>query len=304
MTHRFKFGDFEFDPETGLLSRNGQEVKLQRQPALVLGVLLARRDQTVSREDLKQAIWGNDTHVDFEKGLNFCMGQVRAALRDDAFRPVYIRTEPKCGYRFIAPVISIAPVVLNPPGKPVESGNVVRSFQAALIRRPILALAAIILALVSVALLLRTMAPSIPNLAVVRFDADTSAPSAGSLAEELTDDVTIRLASGSNGHYRVIGNAGILRVPRERRDLRTIGSSLRCKYAVLGQVRIDGDRVLVLAHLIRLSDLTHIRVVRFERKASDPANLESQIAAEIASQFAATMNNRPDSASLFRAETH
>ncbi|HEX5235433.1 MAG TPA: hypothetical protein VFW25_08895 [Silvibacterium sp.] len=173
-----------------------------------------------------------------------------------------------------------------------------------MIRRPILALAAIILALVSVALLLRTMAPSIPNLAVVRFDADTSAPSAGSLAEELTDDVTIRLASGSNGHYRVIGNAGILRVPRERRDLRTIGSSLRCKYAVLGQVRIDGDRVLVLAHLIRLSDLTHIRVVRFERKASDPANLESQIAAEIASQFAATMNNRPDSASLFRAETH
>jgi len=48
---RFQFGEFEFDSETRVLTHKGREVKLQAQPALLLGVLLARRGQIVSRED-------------------------------------------------------------------------------------------------------------------------------------------------------------------------------------------------------------------------------------------------------------
>ena len=142
---------------------------------------------------------------------------------------------------------------------------------------------------------------TIPNLAVVRFDAADDPPALRNLADELTDDVTVRMAAASGGHYRVIGNAAILRTPREQRDLRAIASTLRCSYAVLGQVEATGKRILILAHLIRLSDLTHIRVVRFERQTDDPASLESQVTAEIASQFAAQMSNQPDRAGSFRA---
>jgi DNA-binding winged helix-turn-helix (wHTH) protein/TolB-like protein len=296
LTQRFKFGEFEFDPETSILTHRGREVSLQAQPALLLGVLLAQRDQIVSRDDLTKAIWGNDTHVDFEKGLNFCIGQVRAALRDDASRPVYIRTTPKLGYQFIAPVTTVAA-----QGNPIEPGDVLPSSRRNLTRLTALAIPAIIIvALGTIAFLLRPAAPDVPNLAVVHFDAETSTPAAQALADELTDDVIVRLASQSGGHYRVIGNASILRTPREQRDLRAIASSLRCSYAVMGQIQTDGDRVLVLAHLIRLS-VTHIWVVRFERKAGEPSTLESQGAAEIASQFAARMSNRPDSASSFGA---
>lgn len=291
---RFQFGEFEFDSEVRVLTHKGREMRLQAQPALLLGVLLARRGQIVSREYLKRAIWGNDTHVDFEKGLNFCIGQVRAALRDDASRPVYIQTVPRQGYRFIAPVITA-----ELQGVPIAS-DAVRPSRRSLIRWPILVLAATVIAIGTFAFLWAKI-PHVPNLAVVRFDTGTSTPTMRAVADELTDDVTVRLTSASKGHYRVIGNASILRVPREQRDLRSIASSLRCKYAVLGQVDADGDRVLVLAHLIRLSDLTHIWVVRFERKADDPSILESQVAEEIASQFAASMSNRPDSASSFRA---
>jgi DNA-binding winged helix-turn-helix (wHTH) protein/TolB-like protein len=294
---RFQFGEFEFDSETRVLTHKGREIRLQAQPALLLGVLLARRGQIVSREDLQRAIWGNDTHVDFEKGLNFCTGQVRAALRDDASRPVYIQTVPRQGYRFIAPVIAG-----EFQAGPIESDSV-RLSSRSLIRWPILVLAATVIAIGTFAFLWAKI-PAVPNLAVVRFDTGTSKPTMRALADELTDDVTVRLTSASNGHYRVIGNASILRAPREQRDLRSIASSLRCKYAVLGQVEADGDRVLVLAHLIRLSDLTHIRVVRIERKAADPSMLESQMAEEIASQFAASMSNRPDGASSFRARSH
>jgi len=160
---------------------------------------------------------------------------------------------------------------------------------------------AIAIVLGTVAFVLRANRSSVPNLAVVRFDAGTNMSTMRDLADELTDDVTVRLTSASNGRYRVIGNASILRIPRDQRDLRVIASSLQCKYAVLGQVQANGDQVLVLAHLIRLSDLTHIWVVRFERKVGDSSMVESQVAEEIASQFAAVMRNQPDRAASFRA---
>jgi DNA-binding winged helix-turn-helix (wHTH) protein len=103
-TARFRFGEFEFDPDTDVLTQKGRAVSLQAQPSTLLKILLIRSNQVVSREELKKAIWQDGTHVDFEKGLNFCVGQVRAALQDDAFRPLYVRTIPKRGYQFVAPV--------------------------------------------------------------------------------------------------------------------------------------------------------------------------------------------------------
>ncbi len=101
---RYLFGPFEFDSATLDLRRDGTSVRLQSQPAQVLKALLEHTDQIVSRDDLRKSIWGDSTFVDFESGLNFCISQLRSALRDDASQPLYIRTVPKKGYQFIAPV--------------------------------------------------------------------------------------------------------------------------------------------------------------------------------------------------------
>ena len=65
-------------------------IRLQSQPAQVLACLILRAGQTVSREELRKAVWGVDTFVD--RGLNFCIGQIRLALDDDSTTPRYIRT--------------------------------------------------------------------------------------------------------------------------------------------------------------------------------------------------------------------
>src|SRR5208282_5796083 len=101
---RSSFGPFEFDTETLELSREGLRIRLQSQPAQVLKHLIEHADRIVSREDLRQAIWGDKTFVDFESGLNFCMSQLRSSLQDTPAQPTYIRTVPKKGYQFIAPV--------------------------------------------------------------------------------------------------------------------------------------------------------------------------------------------------------
>jgi DNA-binding winged helix-turn-helix (wHTH) protein len=66
-----KFGAFDFDPATRELRRDGAPVRLQPQPAQVLACLLARPGEVVTREELRNAIWGEGTFVDFDRSLNF-----------------------------------------------------------------------------------------------------------------------------------------------------------------------------------------------------------------------------------------
>jgi Tol biopolymer transport system component len=71
-------------------------------------VLLERPGEIVSRECLRTRVWGDATFVEFDQGLNYCVRQIRLALRDGASEPRYIETLPKQGYRFIARV-EVAP---------------------------------------------------------------------------------------------------------------------------------------------------------------------------------------------------
>ena len=292
----FRFGDFEFDSASRTLCHKGRNVRLQAQPALLLEALLRRADRVVSREELKGEIWVDGTFVDFEKGLNFCIAQVRQVLRDDASHPLFIRTIPKHGYQFIAPVRLITPGQDQTATHPTAPRTVFPHWTRLVV--PVIGL--IGFAIVAVMYHLHGAASQdIPNLAVVRFDADTDTAPARAFATSLTDDVIVQLTAESNRRYRVIGNADILREPREKRNLQSIASSLQCGYVVLGQVQFDGSKILILAHLIRLSDYTHISVVRIERSLNSPQALESEAASQIAATFATKMGDRPVKAASF-----
>ena len=101
---RVAFGPYQLDLVNGELYRSGMLVRLQPQPAKLLVLLVARAGEVVTRETIRERVWGRETFVDFEQGVNFCMRQVRAALHDHASTPCYVETVPRRGYRFIAPV--------------------------------------------------------------------------------------------------------------------------------------------------------------------------------------------------------
>jgi DNA-binding winged helix-turn-helix (wHTH) protein/Tfp pilus assembly protein PilF len=110
----YRFGPFELDAANRELRREGAVVKLAPQPFTVLLALVSHAGALVSRDDLRDAVWGADHFVDFNAGLNFCMGQVRAVLGDEAASPTYVATVPRLGYRFVAAV----EVVRAPPSAP------------------------------------------------------------------------------------------------------------------------------------------------------------------------------------------
>jgi DNA-binding winged helix-turn-helix (wHTH) protein len=98
------FDRFELNLQTGELKSRGVAVPLERQPAMMLARLVAEGGQLVTRDNLRRAVWGDDTHVDFDRGINYCLRQARLALGDDARSPRFIETVPRQGYRFVAPV--------------------------------------------------------------------------------------------------------------------------------------------------------------------------------------------------------
>jgi DNA-binding winged helix-turn-helix (wHTH) protein len=105
----FRFGGFELDTGAGELRRNGDRIKLPPQPFKVLELLVRRCAGILTRDEIRDAIWREDTFVDFEQGLNFCIRQIREALGDTASAPRFIETLPRRGYRFLMPVETPAP---------------------------------------------------------------------------------------------------------------------------------------------------------------------------------------------------
>lgn len=105
---RYRFDRFDLDADIGELRRDGLPVKLQPQPLKVLSLLVSHADLLVTRDALQSAIWPDGTFVDFQRGLNFCVAQIRGVLGDDAAAPRFIETVPRRGYRFVAPVQLIA----------------------------------------------------------------------------------------------------------------------------------------------------------------------------------------------------
>jgi DNA-binding winged helix-turn-helix (wHTH) protein/tetratricopeptide (TPR) repeat protein len=108
------FDDFELRTDRGELFRKGVQVKLQPQPARLLELLAGHAGQVVTREELRRHLWGEDTFVDFEHGLNFSVRQLRRALGDSADAPHFVETVPKHGYRFL-PAVRFAPDPSVPP---------------------------------------------------------------------------------------------------------------------------------------------------------------------------------------------
>jgi DNA-binding winged helix-turn-helix (wHTH) protein/TolB-like protein len=301
----YRFGVFEFDAETLELRRQGAVVHLQSQPARVLACLIQNSDRTVTREELRTAIWGNETFVDFERGLNFCISQIRSALGDDSSQPIYIQTLPKRGYQFVAPVEFIS--------SEIEAREIPVEIPTA----PVGSRRGWILAGVAVILLSATgfaaahfwfrsaNANQLPIIAVVRFDNETGNPDASRFADGLTDNVVERLSALSETRYEVIGNARILRGPREERDLNAIARELHAKYIVIGQIQADHDKTRILAHLIRMPEQSHVWVMRADHQTlDDPLGLETELAQRIGDQFSSRIAADAAKAASHPAASH
>src|SRR5262245_840047 len=300
----YRFGVFTFDERTMALTRAGRPVALEPQPARALALLLARADDLVTRDELRAHIWGGDTHVDFDRGLAYCIGQLRSALGDSAENPRFVRTFPRRGFTFIAPVereglagpdplrASGAPASLaeaRAQGSRAEAEGPARQASERIPANPsshkTIALAFALVAGIAAAAgawMAINRAPQRPIVAVAVFENETGDASYSRALAGLSDVVVERLTALGPSRIGVDGNAGILRRPRDARDWRAVARDTGAAFLVAGLLQTKDGGLSLLMYIIRLDDGTHVWVQRIPRPAGDSlTTLDADVASRV-----------------------
>jgi TolB-like protein/Flp pilus assembly protein TadD len=102
MDQTLTFGSFRFEPATARLLNGDAEVRLTPKAAQVLGALIERAGEPVSKQDLFDNVWRGTVVSD--DALVTCIQELRKALGDDSKQPLFIETRHRIGYRFVAPI--------------------------------------------------------------------------------------------------------------------------------------------------------------------------------------------------------
>ena len=271
----FRFGPFELDPQSGDLLKEGAKVKLQKQPSDLLAMLLERRGELVTRQELQDRLWPGRTSGDFDVGLNKAVRRIREALDDSTQNPRYIETLPQHGYRFIAPVTETSP--------PLPRRRMPRYI--------ILAaggLAVLFLSAYAGGLLRRGLAPGqIKALAVLPFANLSGDTGQEYFADCVTDSIITNL--GRIGSLRVISRQSVLRYKQADKPLSEISRELNVDAILEGTVVRAGDRVRITAQLLRARPEQHLWAESYERSYADILVVQREIARSVAGQVKAKL---------------
>jgi TolB-like protein/DNA-binding winged helix-turn-helix (wHTH) protein len=282
---RYRFGVFDFDATTLELLKHGRALRVRPQSLTLLALLVARRGEVVPREDIQIALWGRDTYVDYEQGVNHCIKELRTALGDAVESPRFIQTVPRRGYRFIAP-IEAAPSS-SPPVAAAVISTVTPTTPAS--RRPrLFAVAAGAVTLIAGLGTAPWWTPaaiepgnvesiSIAALPLANFSGD---PDDRYFAEGVTDSLITELARTPS--LSVIAPTAVFRYNDRAIDPRSAGRELGAQYVLHGSVQRAGERVRVNVRLLDVATGREVLGEPFEDTARDIFVIQNRIWTRIA----------------------
>jgi len=299
-----RFGVFELNLKSGELRKGGLKVKLQPQPFKVLSILAGRSGEAVTREELQQQVWGSELFVDFERGLNVCIQQIRGALNDDADAPRFIETLPKRGYRFLPAVERISEpsrvvdqneihetsansssIVSQSPTSEPHSTTKPKSRKLTVIAVSIAALLLLALYFVKApnSILRRRGIRSIHSIAVLPLDNYSSDPEQQYFADGMTEALTAELSQIRG--LRVPSRTSVMLYKRANKPLREIARELDVDALVEGSVTRSGDRVGITVQLLDGLRDQHLWGEHYERDSRDVLSLQHELARAITEEL-------------------
>ncbi len=267
-THRYRFGDWTFDPCAGDLDGPEGRRRLEPQPARVLE-MLADAGGLVTREELRDALWG-DTEVEFDQGIHYCVRQIRAALGDRAAQPRFVETLPRRGYRLMV------------PAERIEGRSRPRVTPGAARGRRVLALG-LLAGAVAAALTLGLLAdgppppenaaeadpgpPRATSVAILALERPADAASAA-LLDDLLERLVVELTAATRPRLAVVGPATTAPYAGSPRPQPEIGRELGVDHVLSCAVREMDD--VVFCQVVRTTDGAHVFARRLA--AATPAD--------------------------------
>ena len=98
----YDFGEFRFDARRRILQKNGEQIPLSSRICDLLIVLLQNEGRTIDHDELLDTVW-EGTFVE-QSNLKKSISALRQALGENPSENQYIKTIPRKGYCFVAPV--------------------------------------------------------------------------------------------------------------------------------------------------------------------------------------------------------
>jgi len=291
-SHVVKFGVFEVDLEAGELRKSGVRLKLVGQPFQVLQLLLERPQEVVTREELRQRLWPDETFVDYDLALKRIINRLREVLGDSAESPRFIETIPRRGYRFIAAVNGNG-AVAHSAEDDLEAAKTAETRRSRLDLRIKWVLGLGVVALLLAVLGLgpkelwqriagKNAVPQIRSLAVLPLQNLSADPTQEYFSDGMTDALITNLAQ--IGSLKVISRTSSMQYKQARKSLPEIARELNVDGIIEGTVQRSGDRVRITAQLIYARTDKHMWAQSYERDARDVFALQREVTEDIASR--------------------
>jgi TolB-like protein/Flp pilus assembly protein TadD/DNA-binding winged helix-turn-helix (wHTH) protein len=266
----------------------------------LLILLLQRRGELVSREEIAGCLWGKDVFLDIDHSINTAIRKIRVVLRDDPEKPQFVETVIGKGYRFAAPVVSnnggSNPQVQPLPSEIAQSPEVLptpavlTNRARALPRRLKLILGTVaVLVLFALALVLNrggargTMQPPIKSLAVLPLKNLSGDPTQDYLADGITEALIGRLSRIHD--LRVISRTSVMSFRDSHVSVPEIAKTLHVDAIVEGSVIREGSQVRVTVQLIRGATDAHIWAEEYQQEYRSILTLTEDVARTIAQQI-------------------
>jgi TolB-like protein/DNA-binding winged helix-turn-helix (wHTH) protein len=306
---RVLFGAFELDLSTGELRSTEapapeNKVILREQMFQVLRMLVEHEGKIVTRQEIKERLWPNDTFVGFDHSINATINTLRRALGDSADHPRYIETLARRGYRLVpaieyresVPGTSLEKVPEQPEYSAAQiSENTARvqekvqqqidphSWKAALV------LASVVILVGSGYISWRRFRPTTPPkkimLAVLPFENLTGDPNKEYLADGLTEETISQLGRLNPEQLGVIARTSVMGYKHKDERLDQIGRDLSVQYVLENSLRESGDHLRLTAQLIQVKDQTHLWSQDYDYPPKDVLNVEDEVAKAVAREI-------------------
>jgi DNA-binding winged helix-turn-helix (wHTH) protein/TolB-like protein len=296
-----RFGVFEIDLDAGELCKDGNVVPLQDKPLQLLVLLAERAGRPVSREEIRDRLWGSDTFVEFDDSLNHIVKKLREALGDSAENPRFIKTLPRRGYRFLFPVqteISTHARAREVPAGPQEIEERRADGQS---RRSRIVIGLVIVAVLVSGALLRilprpgTGSKAIQSLLILPLRSLDGGQNQDYLGEGISEQVTARLTLLPG--LRLLASAAAKRVESSGISPQVAGQRLHADAVLVGSVRRGERKVRVNVQLIRTADGQILWAEGgLEVEGRDLLETEKLLAAAIASRLRGSLTRDQRSA--------
>lgn len=286
------FAGCEFDESRYRLRVNGNVVELEAKPLEILHQLLLRNGEVAKKEDLLEAVWPGVMVVD--ASLATAVSKLRKALHDDG---EVIKTVPKVGYRFAAPLrfeLAHADVTVSTAGstqvEPVVESKIpaerISSRPPRLWFVPMIALIAIAVSL-SAFRKPTQFDSGAKAVAILPFQNLSSDHSVDYLKSALPDQIANTLSAAHSLELRPLSSTS--RYSNVGLDLREVGRDLSANRIITGTYLVAGDQLQITIEAV---DANENRVL-WHDTVNVPANnlltLQTQVAATSRSKLAGAL---------------